>query len=249
MRPPTPRATVRRLPGYWKQIRQLQTYGYLVVTSAEMARRVGVSPSRVRGDLRALGIGTDSRKGYPVDQMEQRLFQLLGIGRGFTAVMLGTESLGIALAANKLFADCGIRLTAVINSEALRKDSDLLLALKQSLSDAGADIAIINDRRFASPACCRCMEDSGITGVWNLTDQEITPSEAYGLAVENLCLGNSLSTLAYGLSKQRENRQKKSRLKEQNAMDTRRRRRGQGRPAREMRRTPPRRRPGDNHYG
>ena len=196
----------------------MQAYGYLKVTSEEIARLIGLSSSRIRDDLRSLGIGTDSRRGYRVDNIERQLLQLLGADRGFTTVMLGTERLGMALAANELFTDCGIRLTFVIESEAFRAGDDQLSVLKQSLSDTRADIAIINDRRFATAACCHCLEEIGFSGVWNITDQEIIP-EGCGMAVENTSIGDSFGCLAYRLLEYRESRREENCMGNQEALD------------------------------
>ena len=62
------RATVDRLPLYFRTLRQLKSEGSDIVSSDELGHRIGVTPEQIRKDL--AGFGAFGKKGVGYHVME-----------------------------------------------------------------------------------------------------------------------------------------------------------------------------------
>jgi len=49
------RATIDRLPLYFRTLRQIQKENVIIISSEELGRRIGVTPEQIRKDLSSFG--------------------------------------------------------------------------------------------------------------------------------------------------------------------------------------------------
>ena len=87
------RATVDRLPIYFRTLIQLRQGGIEVVSSEELGRRIGVSPEQIRKDLAAFGEFGKKGVGYYVQYLIEKIAEILGLNHQwrFCIVGLGQE--------------------------------------------------------------------------------------------------------------------------------------------------------------
>ena len=106
--PPTPSpAVVKRLPRYYRYLRELITQGKMRISSGELSAMMNVTASQIRQDLNCFGGFGQQGYGYPVDGLLESIGQILKLDQIKTAVIVGTGNLGRAIINNFNFFSNG----------------------------------------------------------------------------------------------------------------------------------------------
>jgi len=92
-----PEASLRRLPIYYRCLRDMQTSGMTQVSCSDLARFLGLDPTQVRKDIEMTGIVGKPRVGYALGELIRWVENFLGWNRPKEAVLAGAGSLGSAL--------------------------------------------------------------------------------------------------------------------------------------------------------
>ena len=79
----------KRYPRYFRCLRELLMNGVMKVSSAELADRLGLTPSQVRTDLNGFDGAGQQGYGYNVKLLYTEISRELGAGDGMTAVIIG----------------------------------------------------------------------------------------------------------------------------------------------------------------
>ncbi len=199
-------AVIKRLPRYFRYLRQLLTDDIRRVSSGELSRMMNVTASQIRQDFNCFGGFGQQGYGYNVKHLYTKIGELLGVSSDLSAIIIGAGNLGSALASSPIFERRGIRLLALfdINPELIGKKK--YGKPVYSMEDAEAyvrenevDIAIITIPRDAAPETADKLSKYGIKGIWNFTSSELDTSK-YGVKTENVHLGDSLMTLCYKIT-------------------------------------------------
>lgn len=199
-------AVIKRLPRYFRYLRQLLTDDIRRVSSGELSRMMNVTASQIRQDFNCFGGFGQQGYGYNVKHLYTKIGELLGVSSDLSAIIIGAGNLGSALASSPIFERRGIRLLALfdVNPELIGKDK--YGHPVYSMDDAEAyvrehnvDIAIITIPRDAAPEVADKLSKYGIKGIWNFTSSELDTSK-YGVKTENVHLGDSLMTLCYKIT-------------------------------------------------
>jgi redox-sensing transcriptional repressor len=90
--------TLNRLSVYLRCLRHLQAAGVKRLSSRELAERYLLSAHQIRKDLAQFGGFGIRGVGYEVDELAERLTELLGLDRRYRLVIVGMGNLGSALA-------------------------------------------------------------------------------------------------------------------------------------------------------
>lgn len=80
-------AVIRRLPRYFRYLRELLERGILRISSAELARMMHVTASQIRQDLNCFGGFGQQGYGYNVENLYGQICELLGVNEDFRAVI------------------------------------------------------------------------------------------------------------------------------------------------------------------
>ena len=89
-------AVVRRLPRYYRYLRELLTQGITRISSSELSARMNVTASQIRQDLNCFGGFGQQGYGYNVHYLFTCISEILGVGAGFHAIIIGAGDLGRA---------------------------------------------------------------------------------------------------------------------------------------------------------
>lgn len=196
-------AVIKRLPRYFRYLRQLLTDDIRRVSSGELSKMMNVTASQIRQDFNCFGGFGQQGYGYNVKHLYTKIGELLGVSSDLSAIIIGAGNLGSALASSPIFERRGIRLLALfdINPDLIGKEK--YGHPVYSMEDAEAyvrenkvDIAIITIPRDSAPETADKLSRYGIKGIWNFTSSELDTSK-YGVVTENVHLGDSLMTLCY----------------------------------------------------
>ena len=66
-------AVVRRLPAYYRHLRELETQGVTQISSQDLGDRMQLTPSQIRQDINSFGGFGRQGFGYPVKELREHI--------------------------------------------------------------------------------------------------------------------------------------------------------------------------------
>ena len=198
-------AVIKRLPRYFRYLRELIREGTMRISSGELAARMHVTASQIRQDLTCFGGFGQQGYGYNVQYLYTKISELLGVGEGYSAVIVGAGNLGRALIRNSMFEKRGVDVIAAFDvdpQQVGRVIADVTVHPMQELAEFcrrhAVDIAVLTLPKEAAADVVHTLARAGVRAFWNFTSTEIQDLEP-DCTVENVHLGDSLMTLCYRL--------------------------------------------------
>ncbi len=198
-------AVIKRLPRYFRYLRELIRQGKLRISSSELSDMMQVTASQVRQDLNCFGGFGQQGYGYNVNHLYAKICEILGVGEGYGAVVIGAGNLGRALVRSPMFEKRGVNILAMFDVDATmigKTVGDVAVHHMDELEDFCArfpvDIAVLTLPKSEVKTAAKRLFDAGVRGFWNFTGRACGISEA-DAAVENVHIGDSLMTLCYDL--------------------------------------------------
>ena len=200
-------AVIKRLPRYFRYLRILIREGKTRISSAELSRRMNITASQIRQDLNCFGGFGQQGYGYNVNYLYARICELLGVGSGFQAVIVGGGNLGRALAKNEMFEKRGVDVVAIFDNDKNLVGNSIndipilhIDEFERYAATHTVDIAVLTLPKEYALEMAQRIAETDIGGIWNFTGQELDSVEG-DLVVENVHLGDSLMTLNYRLAR------------------------------------------------
>ena len=200
-------AVIKRLPRYFRYLRELLKNDILRISSGELSRLMHVTASQIRQDLNCFGGFGQQGYGYNVKYLYGKISDIPGVTRGYNAIIIGAGNLGSALASSPIFEKRGVTLTALFD---VNKDivgsviSGYTVLHMDKLDDYVAsnkvDIAVLTLPKEVVRETAEHLASLGIKGLWNFASTEIE-LEGSDVVVQNVHMGDSLMTLCYELTK------------------------------------------------
>ena len=203
-------AVIKRLPRYFRYLRELIREGKSRISSAELSVRMRVTASQIRQDLNCFGGFGQQGYGYNVNYLYTKISELLGVGEGYSAIVMGAGNLGRALVRNPMFEKRGVTVIGVFdtNEELVGKPIEALSIrhvseLESFCKENTVDIAVLTMPKASAKQTVDTLSALGVRAFWNFTGAE---PEAFcpGITVESVHLGDSLMTLCYELRRRDE---------------------------------------------
>ena len=199
---------VRRIPRYLRKLEQLQAEGVEHISSAELGHMLGLTPSQIRQDLNLFGEFGQQGYGYSVRMLNWELRKIIGMDRGFKAILIGVGNIGQALIDRFSFSDWGVRLECAFDIdsrvvgtnhngiEILHADS-----LEGFLRENHIDIAVLCVPKEEAVSMAKRITDNGIQAIWNFAPVDMDLPE--DIVVQNVHLSDSLMELSYNITRKR----------------------------------------------
>ena len=194
---------IRRLPRYLRKLDELKAGGVSRISSLNLGQQLGLTPSQIRQDFSCFGEFGQQGYGYNVAALREEIASILGMDRGFRAILIGVGNIGHALMDNFCFSEWGFTLSAAFdidpaivgmttNGVTVRSMDELL----DYLRDNHIDVAVLTVPKEAASAVAKLLFDNGIGAIWNFTNVELTEPNSPSL-VENVHFSDSLLSLSY----------------------------------------------------
>jgi len=199
---PVSDAVVRRLPAYYRHLREMEAVGEHRTSSRELSERMGLTASQIRQDLNCFGGFGQQGYGYQVNELKKRIGEILGLTRTYHTIIIGAGNIGRAVANYPSFRREGFQISALFDeSPALIGASVQALPVYASdkleawIAGHPVDIAVLAvPADSARPMFARLIR-SGVRAVWNFTPVDLdAPPE---VMVQNVHLSDSLYTLTF----------------------------------------------------
>ena len=198
-------ATIKRLPRYFRYLRELRQNNIFRISSQELSRLMNITASQIRQDLNCFGGFGQQGYGYNVDFLYRNISEILGVTNNFSAIIVGTGNLGHALASSPVFEKRGVCLKALFDSSPSVIGTVVsgftvrdINTLEDYCSKNSIDIAVMTVPRDAAKATAAKIKAAGIRGIWNFTNAELETDD--GIFTESVHMGDSLMTLTYKLA-------------------------------------------------
>jgi len=122
---PAPDVVVARLPLYLRALNFLTEDGLGVISSSDLAARLGLSAAQIRKDLSHFGDFGKQGSGYNVAYLRNKLREILNLEDIWDVALVGAGDLGHALAHYGGFIGQGFRIRLVFDSNPQKVGRDL----------------------------------------------------------------------------------------------------------------------------
>ena len=194
---------IRRMPRYLRKLDELSAAGVERVSSNELGKMLGLTPSQIRQDFSCFGEFGQQGYGYHLTSLRASIAKILGMDRNYTAVVIGVGNMGHALIDHFDFSACGVALKAAFD---LREDLSGPLPIYEfnQLSDFckanPIDVAVVCVPMEHAQETVNAAIASGVKAIWNFTNAVLDIPEETGVISEDIYFSDSLLTLAYYLS-------------------------------------------------
>ena len=197
---------IRRMPRYLRKLDDLMEEGIACVSSFELGRLLGLTPSQIRQDFACFGPCGQQGYGYNVQDLREHIAEILGVDRGYTAILVGVGHIGSALIGNFCFSQWGCTLVSAFDISPELVGTEIngvpvmhMDTLKEYLGSHKVDVAVLTVPKSAAIPVTNLLTENGIEAIWNFTNVDITePGSA--TIVENVHFSDSLLSLNYYIS-------------------------------------------------
>ncbi len=197
---------IRRLPRYIRKLDDLAAHGVTRISSGELGRQMGLTPSQIRQDFSYFGEFGQQGYGYHVETLRDEIAAILGTKRGFSVIVVGVGNLGHALLENFDFAGNGFHVVGAFDIDPALIGTSLGgvtiqdgLQLPEILKELDVDIAVLTVPRGEAQRVTDVLSRRGVRAIWNFTNSEISPSDP-NVVVEDIHFSDSLLCLSYYLA-------------------------------------------------
>lgn len=199
-------SVIRRLPRYYRFLGELEKNGCVRISSRELSEKMGLTASQIRQDFNCFGEFGQQGYGYNVSDLRKEIGKILGLDKQTPMILLGAGNLGTAIASHLDFQSRGFRLIGVFDANPQLTGRDIgglkvtnLTELEEFCRENEPVAAMLCIPTSAAEKMTEVLIDYGIKAFWNFTHYDIKINHK-GVTVENVHLGDSLTTLSYGIN-------------------------------------------------
>lgn len=207
-----PDVVIRRLPRYYRYLRELLNQDIKRISSNALSEMMNVTASQIRQDFNYFGGFGQQGYGYNVEYLIDEIKKILALNAGERMIIIGAGNLGRALANHNSFTKHGFSILGIfdndnrivgssINGIKVLSDSEI----ENFVCDNNVDIAILTLPRSAVHDMADRLIKCGIKGILNFSYSELDVPE--DIPVENVHLSDTLMILSYRIKEQKEKKQ------------------------------------------
>ncbi len=197
---------IRRLPRYLRKLDDLASKGEERISSGELGRQMGLTPSQIRQDFSCFGEFGQQGYGYNIDSLRKEIGQILGTYRDYSAILVGPGHLGTALIENFDYIIEGYTFLGAFDIREETIGTTVggypiydVATMGDFVREHKVDIAILTLPRNAAQEMTDVLTKAGIRAIWNFTNVELDVGDT-GTLVENIHFADSMLVLTYHLA-------------------------------------------------
>lgn len=196
---------IRRMPRYLRKLDELRAQGVERISSNELGRLLGLTPSQIRQDFSCFGEFGQQGYGYNLASLRQEIAVILGMDRGYQVAVIGVGNIGRALLDHFDFEVCGFHLAAAFDVEqkligtTTKSGVPIYDANEMHLfcQEHPIDVAVLcvppERAKAAAQGAIRC----GVKAIWNFTNVVTGLPENDNVVREDIFFSDSLLALQY----------------------------------------------------
>jgi len=198
-------AVVRRLPMYYRHLRDLEKAGVVRISSQELGERMNLTASQIRQDINCFGGFGQQGYGYHVSNLKERIAEILGLRHNYHVIIVGAGNIGRVVANYAGFDKEGFHIQAMFDVSPALVGVDVHGVLVQPIEKLQAwldahkvDIAVLSVPKAFAQDTADMLVAGGVRAIWNFAPVDLALPE--GVAVNNVHLSDSLHILSYRMN-------------------------------------------------
>ena len=198
-------AVVRRLPMYYRHLRDLEKAGVVRISSQELGERMNLTASQIRQEINCFGGFGQQGYGYHVSNLKERIAEILGLRHDYHVIIVGAGNIGRAVANYAGFDKEGFHIQAMFDVSPALVGIDVHGVLVQPmekldiwLQSHQVDIAVLAVPRTHAQETADRLVAGGVRAIWNFAPVDLMLPE--DVAINNVHLSDSLHILSYRMN-------------------------------------------------
>ena len=195
-------AVIRRLPGYYRHLRELEAAGVQQISSQELGNRMQLTASQIRQDINCFGGFGRQGYGYEVSKLKGHIGEILGVDKKHRMIIIGAGNIGRAVANYPTFSREGFETVALFDVDPAKIHGEVsgfpvrpLDELESFISSNQVDIAVLAVPAKGAQQTLDRLVNQGIKAIWNFAPTDLVHPE--GVIVVNVHLSDSLQILSF----------------------------------------------------
>lgn len=195
-------AVIRRLPGYYRHLRELEAAGVHQISSQELGRRMQLTASQIRQDINCFGGFGRQGYGYEVSKLKGHIAEILGLDKKHRMVIVGAGNIGRAVANYPSFLREGFQTVAIFDTDPGKVGTEVAGltvqstdALEAFFAENQADIGVLAIPAKGAQQILNRLVDKGIKGIWNFAPTDLNHPDS--VTIVNVHLSDSLQVLSF----------------------------------------------------
>lgn len=199
-------SVIRRLPRYYRFLKDLEGQGITRISSAELSRKMGLTASQIRQDLNCFGGFGQQGYGYNVQLLIDEIAKILGLDKPQKLIIIGIGNLGRALATHIRFDNKGYELIGLFDQKESLVGQIVhnlpirsMHCLDEFCKENQPTAAVLCIPKESAEAIAYKLVKLGIKGFLNFSHYDL--GLAYpDVSVENVHFGDKLMVLSYNMN-------------------------------------------------
>ncbi len=201
-----PPLVIPRLSLYYRAL--LESRGTNFISSEEIAKLTNLNAAQVRRDLAYFGQFGIPRKGYKIEDLKEKILNILGTDRKWKVALVGTGNLGSALLTYRGFSQQGFEIICAFDNDRRKIGRSVegvkiqdINELFQTVNDKNIKMAIVAVPAKVAQEIVNVLIKSGVRAILNFTPMR--PQVPRNAELLNIDLSIELERLAFFLRRKR----------------------------------------------
>lgn len=195
-------AVLRRLPRYYRYLKELEANNVMQISSQELAETMGLTASQIRQDINCTGGEGRQGFGYSVVQLRRHIGGVLGIQHRQNMIIVGAGNIGSAVALSDSFRDSNFITIGIFDVDPAKIGRRIGSLTVLDYADIAAFLALnpVHIAVLAVPissgqAVVDRLHTLGINAYWNFVPTDLIIPD--GATIVSVHLEEGLQILSY----------------------------------------------------
>jgi redox-sensing transcriptional repressor len=179
-----PDIVIGRMPIYLRALQRMLEENRRVTSSQELGERLGISAAQIRKDLSQFGEFGKQGTGYSIEFLANQISKILKVDRVWDIAVIGAGDIGSAIARYQGFANRGMRVAMIFDSEQAKVGTQVGEFIVQDIQyaeklirDAGIKVAMIATPSQSAQAVADQLVSAGVKAILNYAPINISVPE------------------------------------------------------------------------
>ena len=194
------------MPRYPRKLNDLNAAGIERISSGELGRQMGLTPSQIRQDFSCFGEFGQQGYGYNVEELRSEIGHILGVDNDNHLILVGVGNLGRAILNNFPFESAGFSVDASFDVAPTVIDTTIngvpvysTDELEDYIKHHPVDVVVLTIPQSVAQDTANRLIALGIKGFWNFTNVELSSNDP-SVKFENIHFADSLLALSYRIA-------------------------------------------------
>ncbi|MBE6367325.1 MAG: redox-sensing transcriptional repressor Rex [Lentisphaerae bacterium] len=199
--------SVKRLPSYLHELKLLRDNGQQMVSTTQLAQKLGLEAIIVRKDLELAACPGAPGVGYSVQSLIAGIENFLGWNDETPVFLVGVGNLGSALLGYRGFAEYRFNIVAAFDNDQNKVGTEIhnkkvyhISQLKEMAQKMQVKIAVLSVPCEHAQEAAGLIVDAGLKAIWNFTNTPLAIPKEKEVVLQRVNMAGDLAELSVRLS-------------------------------------------------